>query len=122
MDKYKSYIDQQKEEYYKIGAIKCVVLSDELVIFNKHGLSHLIRKDGHNRTFCEQKRRFRLLKYCRIILENKNVKVDYRVLQRNKSKAEFWGITSEIDGKFIRIIVRRINGGKFLFLSIMDFI
>jgi hypothetical protein len=121
MKEYQSYIDEQKEAYYKIGAIKCAALSNEFIFFNKHGISHLIRKFGHNRTFTEQKRRFGLLRYCNLILENKDADVDYRVSINSKSKAEFFGITSVINGKKIRIVVRRVNGGRLLFLSIMDF-
>lgn len=29
-----SYIDRQKEKYYKIGRVKCFTLSDEVVFFN----------------------------------------------------------------------------------------
>ena len=121
MNEIDDYILKQRAKYHKIKSIECMALSGEKIFFNRHGLNHLVRKEGHNRTFCDQKRRFGLLKYCKVILEDKDASVEYRFLEKGKTKAEFWGITSEIHGRRIRVVVRRINGGNLIFLSIMNF-
>ena len=115
------YVAKLKLEYYKIENIKCSVLLGEKVFFDKYGLRHLIRKDGHNRSVSQQRRRFELLRYCRHVLERTDADIEYRISENYKSKAEFWGITASIDGRKIRVVLRKINGGKLIFLSIMDY-
>jgi len=117
----KTYIDIQKERYYKIIAIRCRCLSNELVFFNNFGLNHILRKNNKDRTFQDQFRRFELIKFCKYILENVDVKVEYRVYRRKSSVAHFWGIIGEVDRKRIKVVVRRISNGQIIFLSIMDY-
>ena len=121
MNKIRDYLKKQKISYYKIKSIRCKIFDNESVIFNKHVLRHLIRKYGHNRTITEQVRRLNLLKYCYDILESDNVSIENRFSKTNKLKVEFWGITKKINGRYIRIVLRRIGKGKLIFLSIMDF-
>jgi hypothetical protein len=121
MSKLDNYIKNIKIEYYKIKSIRCYILSSENVFFNNVGFRHLIRKGGIKRPVLEQKRRFKLLKYCRTILTSEDVSVEYRTSKKEKSKVEFWGITAIINKRKIRVIIRRINDGKLIFLSVMDF-
>jgi hypothetical protein len=116
----KTYIDIQKEEYYKIVSIKCRYLSNESVSFNNFGLNHILRKNDKDRTFQDQYRRIELMKFCKYILENIDVEVEYRVSQNKSSTAYFWGITGVVNRKKIKVVVRRINNGQLIFLSIMD--
>jgi hypothetical protein len=120
MDK-KKYIEIQKEKYYKIVAIKCMCLSNELVFFNNYGLNHILRKNNKDRSFKDQSRRFRLMKHCKVILQNKDVEVEYRVSNKKSSTAHFWGITCVINKKKIKVVIRRINNGQLIFLSIMNY-
>lgn len=120
MNKSKSYIDIQKENYYKIGTIRCKVLFDELVFFDNHGLNHILRKDNKPRSFSDQFRRFTLMKHCKKILHSKNVEVEKRVSEQGTNKACFWGITGTADGQKIKIIIRRINNSELIFFSIMN--
>lgn len=120
MENYKNYINRQKEEYYKIGTIKCATLNS-LVYFNIQGFRHFSKKNGKTRTFIEQRRRFELLKYCKNILESEDIKIEYRISKKTESVAEFWGLVANIDGRKIRVVLRKINNGRLVFLSIMDF-
>jgi hypothetical protein len=117
----KTYIDIQKEKYYKIIAIKCRYLSDELVSFNNQGLNHILRKSNKDSPFKDQFRRFGLMKYCKSVLQNIDVEVEYRASNDSSSVAHFWGITGVVNKKRIKVVVRRINNGQLIFLSIMDY-
>jgi hypothetical protein len=121
MNKFDDYILKKRVEYYEIKTVKCRVLLDEEVVFNRHGLNHLVRKEGHNRTFVGQRRRFELLKYCKLVLENENSKIEYRISMAGDTKAEFWGITADIECLRVKVVLRKINEGKLIFLSVMDF-
>ncbi len=116
----KTYIDIQKEKYYKIISIRCRYLSDELVFFNNHGLNHILRKNNKDRPFKDQFRRFELIKYCQTILQDLDIEVEYRISAKESSVAHFWGITGVVDKKKIKVIIRRIDNGQLIFLSIMD--
>ncbi len=116
-----TYIDIQKYKYYKIFAIPCKYLSGELVFFNNHGLNHILRKNHRDRLFRDQYRRFELIKYCKDVLYSLDVEVEYRVSHKPNSTAYFWGITGFVDGKKIKVVIRRIENGQLIFLSVMDF-
>jgi hypothetical protein len=115
-----TYINIQKEKYYKIIAVKCRCLSNELVFFNNYGLNHILRKDNKDRPFQDQFRRFSLMKYCKIVLQKEDVEVEYRVSSKISSTAHFWGITGVVNRQKIKIVIRRINKGQLIFLSIMN--
>ena len=108
-------IKKYKEEYYQIGQVICPSLNDEKVYFNNHGFNHLIRKRGVKRYVWDSNRRFKLLKYAKIIIESVDVQIEYR-----KSKQEFWTLIKVINNKKIKIVLRRISGGRIHFYSIFD--
>jgi len=122
MKYFNSYIKNNKNIYNKIKSIRCEALFGELVFFDENGSRHLTRKGVIMRPISEQKRRFGLLKYCKDILEDKDVEVEYRISEIGNSKAEFWGISKTINSKKVKIVIRRINNGKLIFLSIMDYL
>lgn len=98
-----------------IGFVRCPVLNNQKVYFNNHGFNHLIRKMGVKRFLWDSKRRFKILKYAKIIIGSGNVQVEYR-----KNKYEFWALTQILYRKKIKVILRRANKGKIHFYSIFE--
>lgn len=98
-----------------IRHVRCLVLNSQKVYFNNHGFNHLIRKMGVKRYPWDSKRRFKILKYAKGIIESNNIQVGYR-----KSKHEFWALTQIIYRKKIKVILRRINSVKIHFYSIFE--
>lgn len=110
-EKFKKY----KEEYYSIEYVYCPVLDSEKVYFNNYGFNHLVRKMGVKRYLWDSKRRFKIFKYAKIIIESSNIQVEYRM-----NKYEFWALTQIVYRKKIKVILRRINKGKIHFYSIFE--
>ncbi len=113
-------LDVQKIKYYKIYKIKCKVLKED-VFFNSHGFNHLIRKGNKSRSISDQIRRFSLLKYCRLILEDNKTLMEMRFIKSNNKIMCFYGLIGCVNDRGIKIVIRRVNRGKLFFLSIMDF-
>lgn len=113
-------LDVQKIKYYKIYKIQCKVLKED-VFFNSHGFNHLIRKGNKSRSILDQIRRFDLLKYCKLILEDDKTLVEMRFIKSNNKIICFYGLIGRVNYRGIKIVIRRINKGKLFFLSIMDF-
>ncbi len=110
-DDFKKY----KNLYYALGPFVCPVLNNEKVYFNNHGFNHLIRKRGIKRYSWDSKRRFKLLKYVKIIIESSDVQIEYR-----KTKQEFWALIKVINKRKIKIVLKRMPGGRIHFYSIFD--
>jgi hypothetical protein len=102
-----------KELYGKIGCVWCPTLG-EYIIFNKAGLRHLMRKGKMWRPKNEQKRRFALLPFAKIILESSIT----CVVIRQEQSATFWSFSGEQHHGTITLVVRQINGGRKHFFSI----
>lgn len=108
-------VKKYKEEYYRIGFIICPALNNENVHFNNYGFNHLIRKRGIRRYIWDTKRRLKLLKYVKQIIQSEDVFVEYR-----KDTQEFWSLTKTIKNMKIKVIIRRIKRGKYHFFSIFE--
>jgi len=108
-------LKQYKQEYYSIGHIICPVLNNEKVYFNNYGFNHLIRKRGVKRYIWDTKRRMVLLKYVKRVINSKNTEVEYR-----KDKQKFWALIKIIQGRKIKVILRKIGKGKLHFFSIFE--
>jgi hypothetical protein len=109
----RDFIQKYKKEYYSIGFIKCSALGGEKVYFNNHGFNHLIRKNGAKRYVLDIKRRFQLLKFVKRILQSKILYIEYR-----RGKIKYWALSKNINGKIIKVVLRKINRGKIHFYSI----
>jgi hypothetical protein len=103
-----------KERYYSLGEIFCVSLKEK-VYFNNYGFNHLIRRRGLKRPYYESVKRLNLLVYVRRVITSESVKVNYR-----KSKYKFWSLSKSIDGKSIKIVLRKKQNGKLHFYSIFE--
>jgi hypothetical protein len=115
---HKEFLITQKKKYYQIECIVCPVLDNEKVYFNNYGLNHLIRKRGKPRPIYDQRRRFKLLKYCFRVISDIDVEIKYEKIVNKKGKAEFWCLSKKINKKEIKIIIRRVGTGKLHFFSI----
>ena len=89
------------------------------VFFDNTGFKHLTQKGRLHRTIPDQIRRLKLLEYVEPVLKDERSIVEYRCLYMN-DKTHFWGITSIIKGKSIKVVVRKINNGRLTFFSVMS--
>jgi len=121
---HKQFIKKSEEDYKKIGYVKCPAFSNEEIHFNKIGFNHLLWKGRKMRAPEEQIRRIGLIpKAVRIISTSKkctHYRESLRVLGNGSiSLAKFWSISTNIEGVYIRIIIRQTNNGRKYFLSVM---
>jgi hypothetical protein len=114
-ENYKIAKRKAKEFYGKIDRAWCPAL-DDYIVFNKTGFQHLMRKGNVPRVNSEQKRRFALLPYACLLLNDSNV----RIIFRKEKDATFWSFTEEINDRAIVLIVRQINDGNKHFFSIFE--
>ncbi len=108
-------IRKYKEKYYQIRFVVCSLLNNEKVYFNNHGFNHLIRKRGVKRYVWDIRRRLKLLKYAKQIIESQDALIEYR-----KDVQEFWSLTKIIQKRKIKVVIRRIKEGKIHFFSIFE--
>jgi hypothetical protein len=106
-----------KEFYCTIGPVWCPALN-EGVLLNQKGFKHLIGSRGVVRPQNEQIRRFDLLRYVKIILENPQAIIFHDTKGLENSWTDFWIFTEIIDNVRIKIVVRQIGKGKKHFFSI----
>ncbi len=107
---------EAKAYYSNIKKVACPAFSGEEIIFNTYGFTHLIRKYGVLRPESDQIRRFSLLKYAALILDDENICPTYNQVET----VEFWMFSKVINGRTIKVIVRKIPNGKKHFFSIMN--
>ena len=108
-----------KEEYYKIGSVPCPAFNNELVYFNKYGFNHLIRKGKYPRDRKEQLKRILILPYSLSIIKNSKYVSEYRINNIKNVCGYFWSVQGNINGFFLRVVIRQINSGSKHFFSIM---
>lgn len=120
MTEINKFIAQQKIEYYKIKSIRSIVFLNQKIFFNNIGFKHLTQKGRYNRTIADQKRRLKLLIYVRHILQDVYANVEYRQFTDKNSTTHLYGVTSIIYEQKIKIVIRKINDGRLIFLSIMN--
>ena len=118
-EKYEEALQQIKEIYFSIGALRCPVLNGELIYFNQQGFRHLLRKGKYPRPIPDQFRRFRLFrKYVvKIISSEQSLtkKIQREVIGR------FYTVMRMVGNNIkISIIIIRNRNGSLCFLSIMD--
>lgn len=116
---HKQLIQNAKESYYRIGAVPCPIFGGELVYFNNHGWNHLLRKGRFVRDAAEQRKRIDLIKYAEYIIKRSLTALEFKENVLNGNKACFWVIQRYVDSIRIRIVIRKLNGGKLHFFSIM---
>ncbi len=110
--------------YYDISEVRCPALSSELIIFNKYGLNHLIRKGRKHRSQAEICRRAGLLHYVRETISTAvsitEYRTEYRLYSRVISVAHFWSVNKRHGNRKITVVIRQLNSGPKHFFSVMD--
>ncbi len=116
-----SLISRWKIEYFKIGSIRSILFLNQEIFFTKKGFEHLLVKHGHNRNIINQTRRLLLLKHAIYILQDVNADIEYRHNNKGKNIMHFWGVTSIINDRKIKVVIQKTNSDdRLIFLSIMD--
>ena len=112
-------MSKNRFKYYK-NAYNCIKnkeinsIFNNKIIFNYKGFDHLIRKNRKLRTISDTERRFYLLKYIKIVLENGSI-CEVRKLQ----KINFYSINYKINKVNIFVIIKESNN-NFYFYSIFN--
>lgn len=121
IENWKDFIKNEKEKYKKLGHIVCPAFNYEEVLFNHYGFDHILFKNGIPRPKYIVKERFGLLLYVSNIIKNiKKIESEEKRV-RDKLHAYFWTIKSSINGKKVRIIIRRLgDNGLLHFFSVMN--
>lgn len=105
--------------YEEIKSVVCPALENKPVSFTLSGFKHLIWKGRIIRPKHEQQERFLLIPLATRIIKDSTHIVDYRVSIIENSHVHFWAIKGEIEGKQIRVIIRKKNDGPLHFFSVM---
>lgn len=114
------FIKNEEVAYYKIKSVRSVLFLHQEIFFDKKGFEHLIRKGKHRRRVKDQIRRLKLLKYVTETLQDYKATLTYRCFEKENTVTHLWGTTSIIQGQKIKVIIRKINNGRLVFLSIMN--
>ena len=107
-----------KNFYRSIGSVRCLYFNNEQVFFNRKGFNHLLRRGRDERSYFDQINRLNLLKYCKIILSAKHNDVEYRIIRRRNTVAQFWGFKAHFEKSEIKLVVRQIDRREKHFFSI----
>lgn len=123
-DDWKKFLEESKKNYFKIGAVPCSALGNELVYFNKYGFKHLIRKGRKYRESSEQIWRMKLLPYTISVLKNAKKIYTHKEDDNGITIAYFWEIRYKISVEnniiTLCVILRKLGIGKLHFFSVFD--
>ena len=128
---YNNEKDKAYKKYKEIGKVHCPYLKTE-VVFNSNGFRHLIYKNQYvKRDEKTQLFRFRLLSKAPKLLgltttiqekdsytSTMEVK-EYGKKVRRKKKVQYLGFIAIVDEWKVKVIVKKIGGGKHFFWSII---
>lgn len=117
-----NYFKLKKETlsfYKKIKKINSPAFDEENIYFTRVGFDHLVRKGRTKRSKKEQIHRFRLFRFVKQIVSNKEATILFRETIRGSSRAYFWTFVETIRGLKIKVVIRQIDGGTKHFFSIM---
>ena len=68
----------------------------------------------------EQSRRLRLLKYCKEIINNPDVRIEKRLAKTDTVNIQFWGLKAIVNDRNIVLVIRQKGNGRKHFFSIFD--
>ncbi|MFH0815170.1 MAG: hypothetical protein V1902_03800 [Candidatus Falkowbacteria bacterium] len=134
-EKFKLLRARAEEEYFKIGAVRCPYLQDE-VHFNRVGFEHLLFKEWNKtRSEIEQYNRLKLLRLAPLILRQSHTLQEFderkmfvrQKINVQKSNARwesrlmpvyYYVFVAIIDNARIKVVVKEIEGGSKFFYSL----
>ena len=128
---YDSVKEQARFDFQKLKPILSPALN-EYIHFTAEGFEHIIYKGSRvERDKNSQKMRFKLLPRAVRLLEISTTFQEYEEIskqfwiQRHKKRiqeskrVQYWGIIAIIEGRKIKVIVRKVGNGQFHFWSIV---
>lgn len=116
MDDFESQFEQIKIFYKSLDPLACPALKGKLVYFTESGFIHLRRKGIAFRPQKNQIRRAALLRHAPLVISSAEEIHEYRT----KSNSEFWAIISIVNGKLLKVVLRKQKKTPIHFYSIMD--
>jgi len=114
------YIKKSHEQYKSIGSVPCPAFNNELILFNKYGWTHLLRKGKDIRNRDEQARRINLLLHASIIINKSTEYSEYRKNFLDGTIGHFWSLRKNILNKKLKVVIRQLDNGPKHFFSIMS--
>ncbi|HEY4494524.1 MAG TPA: hypothetical protein VJC02_00290 [Candidatus Paceibacterota bacterium] len=117
--KYKLKVSEFNKAYKLLGPLKCPKLNNTDIVFNRHGINHLIRKGKRFRRRSEVLERLHLFQYTRKVIESEISVLTIRNLVIKNLTVYFYGLTLKVDKIITRVIIRQIENGPKHFYSIM---
>lgn len=119
-----------KQFYDTIGAIYCTALNAK-VHFTSEGFNHLRYSKKTERTLDAQEAKLKLVPQGKILIETTTTIQEYcdglEMICRKKYKkmvteslmVQYWGFIGIINGVRLKVVVRRVDNGRYMFWSVM---
>jgi hypothetical protein len=116
------------EFYDGVGSVQCSAL-DGKVYFTSEGFNHLRYSKKRERTLKMQEAKLRLVPKGKLLLEKTSTIQEYcdglETVQRKRYKkivkeslmVQYWGFIAIIKGTRLKVVVRRVDNGKYMFWS-----
>ncbi len=117
-DQYREIVIATREKYRKIGSVWCPSLSGP-VIFDYHGLRHLLANGRGMRSFSDLAQRLKLIDYATEVLLSASKISEHRSFLKGNTIVQFWSVEKIIDSKRLRCVIRSIGDGRKHFFSVM---
>lgn len=120
-DQYKKLLEETKNYYKSLKRIRCKHIEGEFIIFGNSGFTYLLIKGRKARSIDEQFRKLFLVRYIRQVVDSDKVKREVRIIEsREYGQIEYLALSTEVDGRFVKIVLRKLGSGNYHFWSIMD--
>lgn len=110
---------ETKEQYYKVGKIKCRSFNNEEVEFGSVGWRHILIKNNQRRSKEDMERRIMILSFAPEVVRKGIIKNYIHTFERGKL-AKLWRLEHEIGGIVYKVVIRQISNSNKHFLSIMN--
>jgi hypothetical protein len=117
-DQYREIVIATREKYRKIGSIWCPPISAS-VIFDHHGLRHLLANGRGRRSFSDLAQRLKLIDHAEEVLSSAATIAEYRSFFKGNAIVQYWSVEKVIEGKRLRCVIRSIGDGRKHFFSVM---
>jgi hypothetical protein len=117
-DIYNKRLKEIRDDYFKIGRIRCPCLNNKYVHFNQSGFRHFLRKGKTIRPLMDQLRRFALFRFATKVISSSKTKITET---RYNGAIDSYKLQLEVhEGCRIKVIVIKNGGGIYQYVSVMD--
>lgn len=131
-EKYLEERDKAQSLYNTFGSVKCPALGNQSVYFTSEGFNHLVYKGARSeRNRKDQVGRFHVLDLAKEIIDISTTHQEYEQklqeveIKMNKKRVKetrtvtYWGFIAILKHKKLRVIVKRVANGKYIFWSVI---